>query len=370
MYKPNRRECLQSVVAAMAATAVPGVAGVAPKPQANSEAGKIKVCLIWGVRNPHMLKLQKQIGVTHAIAGVPLRNVPRSGYLDAVAKVKKEYDDAGITIAGIESHPVGVENIKLGLPGRDEELENYVAALKALGEMGIPMVCYDFCAGIGWYRTNYDFPWRGECSSLSFNLEDSVKQGPTKWGHITADQMWSNIEYFQKAVIPAAEKANVQMALHPDDPPVPELRGIARIAISAANYRRILNIVPSRVNGVTLELSVFTLMGEDINALAAEWAKQKKIFFIHARNIRGDKNNFNETFQDDGQIDYGRVFQTLHDNGWHGPLRPDHDPILEGDQELSKDFGFGIHPGYAILGKICGVQYIKGILNSRHIPNV
>ena len=307
-----------------------------------------------------MVKLAKQIGVTHVIAGAGLRRVPRDQYVDTVAKVKAEYDAAGLTIAGIESHPVAVEKIKLGLPGRDEELENYVAAIKALGEVGIPMICYDFCAGIGWYRTNKDVPWRGGCSTMYFDLQDSNKEGLTKWGRISAEQMWSNIEYFQKAVIPVAEKAGVQMALHPDDPPVPELRGIARICNSAANYRRIMNIVPSPVNGVTLELSVFTLMGEDINALAKEWAREKKIFFIHARNLQGTRDHFTETFQDDGQIDYGRVFQTLHDNGWHGPFRPDHDPILEGEAEEAKLFEYPTRAGIWRSGQDLRRQIYQG----------
>jgi mannonate dehydratase len=317
-----------------------------------------------------LVKLSQQIGVTHSIAGAGLSRVPPSQYVDTLAKLKADYEAAGMTIAGIESFPVRIEKTKLGLPGRDEEIEHAIAALKALGEVGIPMVCYDFCAGINWYRTDKNVPWRGGCSTMSFDIHDSEKEGLSPWGRISAEQMWSNIEYFHKAVIPVAEKANVQMALHPDDPPVRELRGITRICNSAANYRRILNIVPSPINGVTFELSVFTLMGENINALAKEWAREKKIFFIHARNLQGTRDHFTETFQDDGQIDFGEVFQTLHDNGWHGPLRPDHDPILDGEGEEAKLFQYPIQPGYGITGKICGIMYIKGILASRHIPYV
>jgi mannonate dehydratase len=280
--------------------------------------------------------------------------------LDTVAKIKAEHEAAGLTIAGIEGHPVPAEKIKLGLPGRDEEIENYIAAIKAFGELGIPMVCYDFCGGLGWYRSNTEVLGRGGCKTMSFDLQEANKQGLTEWGRIGEEQMWSNIEYFQKAVIPVAQKAGVQMALHPDDPPVPELRGIARICISAASYRRIMNIVPSPVNGVTFELSVFTLMGENIQALAQEWGREGKIFFIHARNLVGTRDHFIETFQDDGAIDFGGIFQTLYDSGFRGPLRPDHDPILDGEVDA--------HPGYGVLGKIFGIGYIKGILASRHIP--
>lgn len=374
MSKPNRRQCMKGMLATVAAAAAPSGSRGMPRTRTGqgtqADEDRIKICLVWGIRDPHLVKLSEQIGVTHAIASLdyPLSRVPRSHYLDIIAKIKASYEAAGLTIAGIESHPVPAEKIKLGLPGRDEEIENYIEAIKALGEVGIPMVCYDFMAGLDWYRSNMHVPGRGGCMTMSFDMQDAEKEALTKWGRISEEQMWSNIEYFQKAVIAVAQKAGVQMALHPDDPPVPELRGIARICISAANYRRIMNIVPSPVNGVTFEISVFHLMGENIKALAQEWCGEKKVFFIHARNLQGTRDHFVETFQDDGAIDFGEMFQTLFDNGFRGPLRPDHDPILDGEAEEAKLFQYPIQPGYGVLGKIFGVSYIKGILASRHIP--
>lgn len=361
MPKLNRRQCMQGMLATVAAAAAPSNLGAVPRVE---EDEKIKICLIWGNRQPHLVKLSKQIGVTHAIAGTAsaLSRVPRSRYLDTVAKIKAGYDSSGLTIAAIESHPVPAEKIKLGLPGRDEEIENYIAAIEALGKVGIQTVCYDFMAGIDWYRSNTHVQGRGGCRTMSFDIRDAQKQGLTKWGRISKEQMWKNIEYFLKAVIPVAEKANVKMALHPDDPPVPELRGISRIIISADAYRRVMNLVPSPVNGVTFEIAVDYLMGENIKALAQEWCRAKKVFYIHARNLRGTRNHFVETFQDNGAIDFGEMFQTFYDNGFRGPLRPDHDPILDGEVD--------VHPGYGVLGKIFAVGYIKGIMASRHIPYV
>lgn len=366
MPKLNRRECMQGMLATVAAAAVPSVSMAALKASDNNE--NFKLCLIWGDRQPDLVKLSEQIGVTHAIAGTAgaLSRVPRSQYLDTIAKIKADYEQAGLTIAGIESHPVPADKIKLGVPGRDEEIENYIAALKALGKVGIPVVCYDFMAGIDWYRTNMHYAGRGGCSALSFNIRD-VPKGLTKWGRISEEKMWDNITYFLKAVIPEAEKANVKMALHPDDPPIPELRGIHRIIISPAAYRRVMNIVPSPVNGVTFEIAVYYLMGANLEAVAREFGRDKKIFYIHSRNLTGTRENFVETFQDNGAIDFGKVYQALYDSGVRVPLRPDHDPILTGDDTLGKGF---VHPGYGILGKIFGIAYIKGIMASRHIPYV
>ena len=366
MFKPNRRECIQGMLATIAAAAAPSVSSGAPAQppdKASSEDEKFKMCLIWGERDQHRVKLSKQIGVTHAIAGTafPLSRVPRTQYVDTVAKIKADYEKAGLTIAGVESHPVPADKIKLGLPGRDEEIENYIAAVKAFGKVGIPMVCYDFMAGMDWSRTNMDYPGRGGCHSLAFNIND-VPKGLTKWGRISEEKMWNNIAYFLKAVIPEAEKANVKMALHPDDPPVPVLRGIHRIIISPAAYRRVMSIVPSPVNGVTFEIAVYYLMGANLEAVAREFGGKNKIFYIHSRNLRGTRDNFVETFQDNGAIDFGKVYQALYDSGVRVPLRPDHDPILDGE--------VNVHPGYGVLGKIFGIAYIKGIMASRHIPYV
>ena len=304
------------------------------------------------------------MGVTHSIVGTAsvLSRVPRGQYVYEVTKLKEKYAEAGMTIAAIESHPVPAEKIKLGLPGRDEEIENYIAAIEALGAIGIRTVCYDFMAGIDWYRTRTGEPGRRGVLSLAFDKQEAMNHGLTQWGRVTEEKMWSNIKYFQKAVIPVAEKAGVQMALHPDDPPIPELRGIARILINAQNYRRVMNIVPSPVNGVTFDHSIFYLMGEDIRSLAKEWCLQKKIFYIHARNLTGMRDHFLETFQDNGAIDFGEMFQTYYDNGFRGPVRPDHDPIMDGESNS--------HPGYGTLGKIFAIGYIKGVMASRKIPFV
>jgi mannonate dehydratase len=132
-------------------------------------------------------------------------------------------------------------------------------------------------------------------------------------------------------VIPVAETAGVKMALHPDDPPISPLRGIGRILTSAKNYRRVLAMVPSPVNGITFCQANFKAMGEDLEALAREWCRQKKIFFIHFRDIRGTREHFVETFHDNGPTDMARMLQVYSENGFAGPIRPDHAPTLEGE---------------------------------------
>ena len=365
MKRVNRRNILQGTLATLAASSLARPAGQAvasPRRPAASKPAGIKLALIQEAHPNARFKLARQMGVNHAIAGVTgeLASVSRTQYVDTLARIKADFTAAGLTIAGVESYPVPAEKIKLGLPGRDEEIENCCAAIEALGKVGIPMVCYNFMAGLGWYRTNVALPARGGALTSEFDLRAAENQGPTEWGEISEEKLWQNLEYFLKAVIPVAEKANVKMALHPDDPPVPRLRGIARIIISAANYRRLFNIVPSPVNGVTFCQANFKLMGENIEALAQEWCSQKKIFFVHFRDVEGNREHFVETFHDNGPTDMARMLQVYHESGFDGPIRPDHAPTMEGE---SND-----HPGYAILGKVLAFGYMKGIMDGLRIP--
>jgi mannonate dehydratase len=307
-------------------------------------------------------KLARQVGVNHAILGVQgeLSKLRRDQYEETLAKLKADFDAAGMTIAGVESHPVPAEKIKLGLPGRDEEIENYCAAIEALGKVGIPMVCYNFMAGLGPYRTNVNVPARGGALTSEFDARAAAKQGLTQWGEVSEEKIWQNLEYFLKAVIPVAGKAGIQMALHPDDPPLSPLRGIGRILTSAANYRRVLNIVPSPMNGITFCQANFKLMGENIEALAREWCAQRKIFFVHFRDVEGTREHFVETFHDNGPTNMGRMLQVYHESGFDGPMRPDHAPTLEGESNEN--------PGYAILAKLFAFGYMKGLMTGLHTP--
>jgi len=310
-------------------------------------------------RVDHKARVSKQIGVNYAICGANLGRVPKSDYEAALAEMRADFASIGMTVAGVESHPVPAEKIKLGIEGRDEEIENYIAAIKAMSNVGIKVLCYNFMAGLGWYRTQVDAKGRGGALLTDFDLAASKGQGLTKWGEVPEEKIWQNLDYFLKAVIPVAEKAGVLMALHPDDPPLSPLRGIGRIVTSAANYRKIMNLVPSPVNGVTFCQANFIAMGEDCVSLVREWGK-KKIFFVHFRDIAGTRDHFTETFHDEGQTDMVKMLKTYHEVGLQVPIRPDHAPTL--DEETND------RPGYAIQGKIFAIGYMKGVMQGLGLP--
>ncbi len=359
MNRLTRRGCIQGTLAALAGanTALP--AFPAPEKQKPRKPG-IKFAELFGSPRSRDVKLAKQIGVNYAIAGVGLSRVRREQYVETLQKIKDDFAEAGLTIAGVESHPVAAERIKLGIEGRDEEIENYKWAIEALSKVGIKMICYNFMAGLGWSRTRTDLPERGGALTSEFDIEAARRLGPTRWGEVSEEKMWDNITYFVKAVMPVADKFGVQMALHPDDPPLSPLRGIARICTSARNYRRIMDIVPSPINGVTFCQANFRLMGEDIYSLAKEWCNKKKIFFVHFRDVEGNKEKFHETFHDNGPTDMVRMLKIYSKGGFTGPIRPDHAPTIEGE---AND-----RPGYAMGGKVLAFGYMRGIMEALNLP--
>ncbi len=340
------------------ASLAPLALATTPKPKRPG----IKFTEIFGPDESERWKIAQQLGLKHAIVGVSgvLGKVRREDYATTLIDLHSRFKSAGLQIAGVESHPVNAEKIKLGIEGRDEEIENYKWAISGLKRAGIPMVCYNFMAGIGWYRTNTAYPERGGALSSEFDASMAAKEGLTKYGEISEEKMWANMEHFQKAVMPVADKEGVEMAAHPDDPPMSPLRGIGRILISAKNYERVMAMVPSKMNGVTFCQANFLAMGEDIYALAKKWCNQKKVFFVHFRDIDGTRTKFRETFHDNGPTDMAKMLKIYSEAGFTGPMRPDHAPTMAGE---AND-----RPGYAMDGKIFAFGYMKGVMDAYGYP--
>lgn len=353
----SRRKYIQGTAATLAG------AGLALPSQAKTTkkiSGKGCFYLTELLSNPQSndVKVAKQVGVNRVIAGGGLGRYRKEEYVDAIRKRKEEFAAAGMEIAGVEGHPVPFEKIKLGLPGRDEEIENTKWAIEALAKNGIDLICYNFMAGLGWSRTNMAVQERGGALTSEFDLEAANALGPTQYGEVSEEQMWRNCEYFIKQVMPVAEKFKVKMALHPDDPPLSPLRGIARIITSKRNYERIFDMAPSPYNGVTFCQANFVLMKEDIFSLAKEWLARNKIFFIHYRDVVGDKTRFRETFHDNGPTDMVRILEVYSKGGFVGPIRPDHAPALAGEAQGGRS------TGYTMGGKVLAFGYMKGIMDA------
>lgn len=349
------KNSVATLVGAGAGTALPASALATRK---SGNKGCFYLTELLGNPQSPDVKIAKQIGVNWVIASGGMGRVRKEEYVEAVRRQKETFAALGMQIAGVEGHPVPFEKIKLGLDGRDEQIENTKWAIEALAKNGINMICYNFMAGLGWTRTNQSVQERGGALTSEFDLEAAKAQGLTPAGEVSEEKMWQNCEYFIKAVMPVAEKYKVKMALHPDDPPLSPLRGIARIITSKRSYERIMDMVPSPYNGVTFCQANFVLMKEDIYSLAKEWCSRKKIFFVHYRDVEGDKTHFRETFHDNGPTDMIRILEVYSKGGFVGPIRPDHAPALAGEAQNGKA------SGYTMGGKIFAFGYMKGIMDS------
>ncbi len=360
MAKMTRRDYIQGTLATLAGacaqTSLPALASAPSTGRAGFQLTEL-------FRDPQSqdVKIAKQLGLTHVIASMALSRVRREQYVELAQKTREAWAAVGMTIAGVEGHPVAFERLKLGVEGADEEIENTKWAIEALSKAGIDLICYNFMAGLGWTRTSTKLEERGGAMTSEFDLEASKAQGLTPSGEVTEEKMWANITHFIKEVMPVADKFGMRMALHPDDPPVSPLRGIARILTSARAYRRVMDIVPSPMNGITFCQANFKLMGEDIYTLAKEWTSRKKIFFVHFRDVAGTKEKFHETFHDNGPTNMVRMLQIYSKAGFSGPIRPDHAPTIELDKNDTRS-------GYTMGGKVFAFGYMKGIMEALKLP--
>jgi mannonate dehydratase len=149
--------------------------------------------------------------------------------------------------------------------------------MKNMARIVLDIICYNWMPVISWARTDLERKGRGGALVTAFDY-NTVKNLPvTEHGEVNSEKMWKNMEYFLRAVVPEAEKNGIKPALHPDDPPVPSIRGIARIMTSAEAFKKLIDLVPSPNNGLTLCQGTFATMGEDIPSVIRYFGKQEKI---------------------------------------------------------------------------------------------
>ena len=252
-------------------------------------------------------------------------------YMDLV-RLRTRVEDAGLRLNAIENVPIKFyDKIMLGLPGREQQIEDMCATISNLGRARIPILGYHFIA-TGVWRTSTTTAARGGAKVTSFDYS-VAQEAPLSFGRVYGDEeLWGNYETFINAILPVAEEAGVTLALHPDDPPVPSLGGVARIMRNFDAFNRAMTIGNSPNHGLDFCVGSWSEL-DPVECLRGlqHFCSQGKIVYVHFRDVLGTIPNFREAFIGEGNLNMFEVMGTLRKLGFSGFIIDDHVPTMTGD---------------------------------------
>lgn len=301
--------------------------------------------------NDDRLQFIKQLGVDDVVIHTPRLHGEKRWEFEDLLNLRKKLEDAGLRLGAIENVPRQFyDKIMLGLPGRDEQMEHMQYTIRNMGKAGVPILGYNWAPN-GVWRTSRTTPGRGGAHVTSFDYDLAKDKPLTHDREYTEEEMWDNYTYFMKAMVPVAEEAGVRMALHPDDPPVRSLGGIARIFRNFEGFKRAIEIVESDYNGLEFCQGCWAEMGEDVYAAIRYFGERGKIFYVHFRNVVGTVPKFREAFIDAGDTDMYKAMLTYKEVGFRGILIPDHVPQMTNDIPWS------------YMGRAYAIGYMKALLD-------
>jgi len=300
------------------------------------------------------LRRVKQLGVT----GVSMAGLDTGGLETWTDQSLKRHIDraseADLELRNVMFNPSS--RVRFGEEGRDEDIETINQAIRIAGRQGLPVMEYNFYAHrvVEGYRV---VPGRGGSGLMDFNYL-RVKDLPSLVGERkhSLSEMWDNVTYFLKAVIPVAEEANVRLALHPNDPPAPVSRGSGQIMSTLEGWKKFTDIIPSPFNGITFDCGVTKELGHDPVEVCRYFGQRDQINHVHFRNVvsRVPNLDYTEVWIDEGQVDMFAVMSELVRQKYPRLIYPEHPPVNDADTEFPFDgisattyTGFAYTVGYA-----------------------
>jgi len=258
----------------------------------------------------------------------------------------------------------GFPNTIYGRPGRDEEIDKVRQSIQAAGQAGIPVVEYNFYAHRA-MEGYFEQTGRGGAgiTGVDFDRMKDLPPLPEEGAH-TLSEMWANISYFLKAVVPVAEKANVRLALHPNDPPFPVSRGSQQIMSTLDGWKHLIEIVDSPSNGITFDCGVTRELGEDPVAVCRYFGSRDRINHMHYRNphIMTPYLKYDEGFIDEGDVNMFAVMRELVRLKYSRELNPEHPRAIDYDRARGPIHGYPGGGGYG--GDLYDVAYAKAMLQA------
>ena len=357
----SRREMIKTVGATALLSPLTG--GAATPVLHDEGPATPKICLEVGDGpdgpNEATMRRIKQLGVNHVLSGGPQIPWEESQIRAFMDRLKT----GGLTLGNLMIW--GFSNTLYGRPGRDEEIRLVQQSIRAAGAAGLPVVEYNFYAHriVEGY---YEEIGRAGAGMTAFDYErvKNLPPLPDEGAH-NLEEMWSNITYLLKAVVPVAEQSGVRLALHPNDPPAPLSRGSEQIMGTLAGWKRLIDIVPSKSNGITFDCGVTRELGEDPVEVCRYFGSRDRINHVHFRNVRVEKprEKYTEVFLDEGQVDMVRVMRELVRQKYPRLIFPEHPRGLDADQ-VNPDFKSGYPGGGAYTGYAYNVGYTRAMLQA------
>ena len=277
----------------------------------------------------------KQCGADDFLMNTPKLPGDKQWEYEDLLALRRRADAAQLRLMALENVPVSFyDKAMLGLPGRDEQIAHMQTTIRNMGRAGIPILGYHWMPNSVW-RTPEMAVLRGGARGTRFNLAEHDPNQLTHGRIYSEDEMWANYEYYLARILPVAEESNVQLALHPDDPPVPSLGGIARIFRNFDGFKRAMDTFDSPYHGLDFCMGCWSEMGGMENVIRAvrHFGARDKIIYVHFRDVQGTADNFNECFINEGNVNPFEVVKTLRDVGFTGFMITDHVPHMVDDTD-------------------------------------
>jgi mannonate dehydratase len=287
--------------------------------------------------NREALRFMAQLGIQDVVLNtppVPVRN--GKWELGDLVGLKSGVESWGLKLTAIENTQIDMRHHLIsGGPRFDEQLENMIETIKAIGNTGIPMYTMSWRYP-RYYRTGHiDIGWGALGTAYDAEVENWPKV--IDWD-LSLDRAWECLETWVKEATPVAEKYGVRLGLHPVDPPMPEIGGVPSLLINFENYKRMIDIVDSPYNSILFCQGSFSQFagadqdnGESIYDMIEYFVKRERVLYVHFRNVSGTVPKFHETFVNTGNVDMYRAMRIYAENGFDGFFMDDHVPMTIGD---------------------------------------
>lgn len=303
------------------------------------------------------LRLAAQAGAEEVVAPYPGLEP------DALLRLRDQVAAHGMRLGVIERGLPHDQIVHAG-PRRDEQIAGVRRLIENMGRAGVRILCYNWMPDDDWSRTSVTLRERGGALVTGFDLSQVSEEDPDRLpsgeerralrASTSAEDLWRNLRHFLREITPVAEASGVTLALHPDDPPLARFRGQDRIITGVDACRRAVESHPSPANALCFCQGTFASAGEPIIESIRTLAPH--IAFVHFRDVVGRVPAFRESFHDNGGTDMAAAMQAYLQCGIDAPMRPDHVPTLEGEDNST--------PGYHMLGRLHALGYMRGLLHA------